>query len=79
MHSRPSRDCPAWKHPRQAHGLQNEPQADQKSPQAGASVAAWLNPTPASHLAAADIFTLAHAHAHAHAGAGAETAKRDTR
>lgn len=30
-----------------------------QSPQAGDSVAAWLNPTLASHLEAADIFTLA--------------------
>ena len=30
-----------------------------QSPKAGDSVAAWLNPTLASHLAAADIFTLA--------------------
>ena len=30
-----------------------------QSPKAGDSVAAWLNPTLASHLEAADIFTLA--------------------
>ena len=31
-----------------------------QSPEAGDAVAAWLNPTLASHLEAADIFTLAH-------------------
>ena len=92
----PSLDLPSLEAFAEAHGLEDERQADQmvayeaeygratqrqrqrarliarqlealrwleslvaQSPKAGDSVAAWLNPTLASHLAAADIFTLA--------------------
>jgi site-specific recombinase XerD len=92
----PSLDLPSLEAFAEAHGLEDERQADQmaayeaeygratqrlhrrarliarqlealrwleglvaQSPKAGDSVAAWLNPTLASHLEAADIFTLA--------------------
>jgi site-specific recombinase XerD len=92
----PSLDLPSLEAFAEAHGLEDERQADQiaayeaeygratqrlrrrarliarqlealrwleglvaQSPNAGDSVAAWLNPTLASHLEAADIFTLA--------------------
>jgi integrase len=92
----PSLELPSLEAFAEAHGLEDERQADQiaayeaeygratqrlrrrarliarqlealrwleslvaQSPKAGDSVAAWLNPTLASHLEAADIFTLA--------------------
>jgi len=92
----PSLELPSLEAYAEAHGLQDERQAEQiaayeaeyglatqrlrrrarliarqlealrwleglvaQSPKAGDSVAAWLNPTLASHLEAADIFTLA--------------------
>ena len=92
----PSLDLPSLEAFAEAHGLEDERQADQteayeatygratqrlrrragliarqldalrwlealvaQSPKAGDSVAAWLNPTLAGHLEAADIFTLA--------------------